>query len=102
MTVPEEVRRRLSRWCAARIPDGEREQRQIGYTIQGDDVTIHDRRPPTYPELDASWPSVAVARLRHDDPEPGRWTLYRPTVADAWERAGDGDDPLALLDQLAG
>ena len=64
----------------------ERDRRQVGYTIQGDDITIHDRRPPTYPELDASWATVPVARLRHGDPEPGRWTLYRPAVADGWER----------------
>ena len=56
----------------------------------------------TYPELDASWPSVAVARLRHDDPKPGRWTLYEPTGSNGWARAADGEDPLALLELLAG
>jgi hypothetical protein len=100
MAVPEDVRHRLSLWCAERVPEGEREQRQVGYTIQGDEVTIHDRRPPTYPELDVLWPSVTVARLRHHDPQPGRWTLYRPAGADDWERAADGADPLALLDRL--
>ena len=102
MTVPEEVRHRLSLWCADRVPEGERDQRQVGYTIQGDEVAVHDRRPPTYPELDASWPSVAVARLRHDDPKPGRWTLYEPTGSNGWARAADGEDPLALLELLAG
>lgn len=102
MTLPEEVRHRLSMWCADRVPDGDRERRQVGYTIQGNEITIHDRRPPTYPELGASWPSVTVARLRHDDPEPGRWTLYRPTGPDDWERAADGADPVTLLDLLAG
>jgi hypothetical protein len=99
--VPEEVRHRLSLWCADRVPDGEREQRRVGYTIQGNEVTIHDRRPPMYPELDAAWPAVVVARLRRDDPTPGRWTLYRP-AGDVWQRAADGDDPLTLLDLLAG
>jgi hypothetical protein len=102
MTVPEDVRHRLSLWCADRVPETERVQRQVGYTIQGNEVTIHDRRPPTYPELDASWPSVAVARLRRDDPTPGRWTLYQPAGTDDWERAADGDDPVTLLDLLAG
>ena len=101
MTVPEEVRHQLSVWCADRVPDGEREQHQIGYTIQGDEITIHDRRPPTYPELGASWPAVAVARLRYEDPERGRWTLYRPDGSDGWARAADGDDPLTLLDLAA-
>ena len=102
MTVPEDVRHRLSRWCADRVPDGERDRRQVGYTIQGAEITLHDRRPPTYPELDASWPSVAVARLRYDDPRPGRWTLYQPTDSDGWMPAADGEDPLALLELLAG
>jgi hypothetical protein len=102
MSVPEEVRHRLSLWCADRVPERERDQRQVGYTIQGDEITIHDRRAPVYPELDAAWPAVAVARLRNDDPAPGRWTLYRPAGAEDWERAGDGDDPVDLLDLLAG
>ena len=45
---------------------------------------------------------VAVARLRHDHPQPGRWTLYEPTGSDGWTRAADGEDPLALLELLAG
>jgi hypothetical protein len=98
MSVSEEIRSRLSRWCADRVPDAERDHRQVGYTISGAEVIIHDRRAPAYPELDAAWPSVALARLRHDDPEPGRWALYRPVGSDGWRRAADGDDPLALLD----
>lgn len=100
MSVPEEMRVRLSRWCAECVPDAERDQHQVGFTIQGDDVTIHDRRPPAYPELGVAWSSVAVARLRRDDPEPGRWALYRPAGAGGWQRDSDGDDPLHLLDMV--
>jgi hypothetical protein len=101
MSVPEEIRHRLSQWCAARVPESERNHRQVGYTIQGNEVTVHERSAPAYPELDASWPSVAVARLRSDDPEPGRWALYRPAGPGDWQLAGDGDDPLTLLDGVA-
>jgi hypothetical protein len=96
--VPEEIRSRLSRWCADRVPNAERDRRQVGYTINGNEITIQDRAAPTYPELDASWATVPVARLRHGDPEPGRWALYRPVGTDGWQRTADGDDPLALLD----
>lgn len=100
MVVAEEVRHRLSRWCAARIPDAEREQRRIGYTIQGAEITIVDRRPPAFPELGAEWSTTPLAQLRADDPDPGVWSLYRPVGEDGWERATAGDDPLALLDAV--
>ncbi|MHA6797196.1 DUF3024 domain-containing protein [Pseudonocardia bannensis] len=102
MSVPEEIRVRLSHWCTAHVPDDERALRQIAYTTSGDEVTILDRRPPTFPELGAAWTATPVARLRRDDPEPGLWTLHRPVAEnspDAWERdvAGPADDPLVLL-----
>jgi hypothetical protein len=104
MPVPEEVRARLSRWCTDSIPDAERAHRQIGYTIHGDEVTIVDRRPPTYPELGAAWTSTPLAQLRRDDPEPGRWSLYRPAGdgPGSWERTGrPAEDPVTLLDRVA-
>jgi hypothetical protein len=100
MAVPEEIRTRLSRWCADRVPDTEREQRQIAYTIQGGEVTILDRRPPAYPELGAAWSATPLAQLRQDDPESGMWSLYRPAGERDWRREFGGDDPLALLDRV--
>ncbi|WP_443698375.1 DUF3024 domain-containing protein [Pseudonocardia humida] len=95
MVVPEEIRHRLSQWCTARIPDEERRQRQIGYTISGDEVTILDRRAPTYPELNTAWSSTPMAMLRSEN---GAWTLYRPVGDDGWQGVASGTDPLALLD----
>lgn len=100
MAVPEEIRARLSRWCADSVPAGERDEHQIGYTTQGREITVHERRPPAYPELGAEWSTTPVAQLRMDDPEPGRWTLYR-AAGSAWERVADGDDPLALLQSVS-
>lgn len=95
VVVPEEIRHRLSQWCTARIPDAERRQRQIGYTISGDEVTILDRRAPTYPELHTAWSSTPVALLRAENEA---WTLYRPVGDDEWQPVASGTDPLALLD----
>lgn len=100
MSVPEETRVRLSRWCTARIPATERPQRQIGYTIHGDEVTIIDRRAPTYPELGTAWSTTPLARLRGSDPESGSWSLYRPAGEHRWQRVATGTDPVALLDQV--
>ena len=100
MTVGDEIRTRLSRWCSARVPDAEREQRQVAYTIQGDDVTIVERRPPAYPELGHAWSSVPVARLHQEG--GGTWTLLRPVEGGRWRRAAAGPDPITLLDDAAG
>lgn len=97
MAVPEEVRRRLSQWCAARVSDAERDQRQIAYTIQGDAITILERRPPAYPELGAAWSATPVARLRQ---ERDGWHLERPVGAGDWRRESAGSDPIVLLDRV--
>ena len=97
MAVPEEIRTRLSRWCAARIPDTEREQRQIGYTIHGDAITILERRPPAYPELGPAWSATPVARLRR---RSDGWHLERPVGRGDWQRESSGSDPIALLDRV--
>jgi hypothetical protein len=97
--VPEETRHKLSLWCSAQVSAGERGQRQIGYTIHGDEVTIVDRRAPTYPELQTAWSTTAVARLRFGDPGGGSWSLYRRDDDDRWRRVSSGADPLALLER---
>jgi hypothetical protein len=99
MTVSDEIRTRLSQWCAARVPDAEREQRQVAYTIQGDEVTIVERRPPAYPELGQAWSAEPLALLRLED--GGTWTLLRPLEGGGWEPASGGADPISLLDEAA-
>ncbi len=100
MAVPEEIRSLLSRWCAAQVPDERRDAMQVGYTIQGDEVTIVRRHPPEFPELGAAWTSVRVAQLRYGDPKPGMWSLY---VAgdDDWRRY-DAVPPAATPEALLG
>jgi hypothetical protein len=97
MAVSEEIRTRLSRWCATRIPDSERAQRQIAYTIQGDEVTILERRPPAYPELRSSWSATPMARLRR---RGSAWLLDRPVGAGDWQHDADGSDPIELLERV--
>lgn len=107
MPLPAETRQqlahRLTQWCAARVPGTDRERHQIGYVIQGDDITIVDRRAPLYPELDRAWSAQPLLRLRPDDTTTGRWVVYAWDPARrAWVRSGAvGDDPVALLDEAA-
>ncbi|MEJ3655756.1 hypothetical protein WEH80_22560 [Actinomycetes bacterium KLBMP 9759] len=98
MAVPEETRHLLSRWCAERVPESERDEHQVGYTIQGDEITIYDRRRPLYPELDTAWSATPIAQLRTED---DRWALYR-RADDRWLRDGSSSaQPLELLDLIA-
>lgn len=96
MAVPEEIRRRLTRWCADRIPERERDHRQVGYSITGDDVVVSERRAPRFPELGSEWTNTPLARLKRSDDGTG-WTLYRP-AGDRWQPTGRGEDPIDLLD----
>jgi hypothetical protein len=97
MAVPEEIRMRLSQWCAARVPAAERDQHQIAYTIHGDAVTILERRPPAYPELGPAWSATPMARLlRRSD----GWQLDRPAGRGEWRPDATGSDPIALLERL--
>jgi len=97
MAVPEEIRTRLSQWCAARVPAGERDQHQIAYTIHGDAITIFDRRPPAYPELGPAWSATPLARLVRVDDE---WQLERPAGRGEWRPDATGSDPIELLEQV--
>ncbi|MGI5126438.1 hypothetical protein ACQEVB_06430 [Pseudonocardia sp. CA-107938] len=104
MGLAEEARRRLSQWCAAQVTGEERRRRQVGYTVQGDTVTITERRAPRYPELGTAWASRPLLRLRLEDPTTGRWVAYRPgDDKGTWVPAGrSGDDVVELLsDALA-
>jgi hypothetical protein len=105
MAVPEDVREQLASWCAGLLPPDEQDRRRIGYTTAGSNVTILDRRPPTFPELGAAWSSTALAQLRADTPKPGRWTLYLPGEGpeERWQpQEPSADDPFVLLERIEG
>ncbi len=102
VAVPGELRAVFGRWCAGRVPAERRDTLQIGYLIQGDEVTIMERHPPAFPELGPAWTSMPVAQLRHGDPAPGLWSLYTPDGED-WRRYDAADpapDPERLLAEV--
>ncbi|MCF7552006.1 MULTISPECIES: hypothetical protein [Pseudonocardia] len=99
MAVPEEIRARVTEWCAACLPADARNRRRIAFTSVGDTLTVLDRRPPAVPELGTVWSSTPLARLRR---EQDTWALYLPTSGgDRWVRQEPGaTDPLTLLATL--
>jgi hypothetical protein len=100
MAVAEEIRARLTDWCADCLPAEARDRRRIAFTSVGDTLTILDRRPPAFPELGAVWSSTPLARLRAEP--DGRWALFIPTTdGERWERQEPtADDPLVLLGRI--
>lgn len=99
MAVPEEIRARVTEWCAACLPAEAKDRRRIAFTSVGDTVTILDRRPPAVPELSAVWSSTPLARLRR---EQDSWVLYLPSAdGERWHRREPtSPDPLPLLETL--
>jgi hypothetical protein len=86
MAVPQEYQDLFVRWCAEQVPARLKDRLQVAYSIHGDQVTISERRPPPFPELDAAWTAAPVAQLRYNEPEKGLWRLYRPEGEDGWEQ----------------
>lgn len=81
--MPEDHRDTIALWCARRVPARMRDQVQFGFTERAGRVTIVERRPPVYPELDLEWTSKPVAQLRFA--EHG-WTLYWADRNGRWHR----------------
>jgi len=98
VAVPEEFRALFSRWCASQVPADRRDSLQIGYLMHGNEVTIMERHPPTFPELGAAWTSMPIAQLRYRDPERLLWSLYLPAGED-WRRY-EGAHPAARPERL--
>jgi hypothetical protein len=104
MPVPKEYQPLLSRWCAARVPPSARGTTQIAYTIHGDQITITERHPPAYPELNSAWSATRIAQLRYNDPEKGLWRIYLPVAGNGgWKRYdhSPAHNPEALLTEIA-
>jgi len=97
VSVPEDERSAIAAWCAARVPAAERPRWRLGWAVQGDDVTLVERRAPEPP--DVRWSSTPLARLSRDG--DGRWTLHRPGPGGTWRATTCGPDPVALLEDQA-
>jgi DUF3024 family protein len=105
VTAAKEYQALFSRWCAQRVPQHARDRWQVGYRIHGDEVTIVERHPPCYPELESAWSTTRVAQLRHNDPDKGLWRIYVPSDAHGggWRRYDypPTSMPEPLLDEIA-
>ena len=97
MSVPEDERSAIAAWCAARVSAAKRPRWRLGWAVQGDDVTLAERRAPEPP--DVRWSSTPLARLSRDG--DGRWTLHRPGPGGTWRATTCGPDPVALLEDQA-
>ena len=92
---------RIHRYCESRVPPHLRDEAHVEATHRGNNVTIHDCRPPWHPDL-TDWSHAPVAQLRYS-PERNHWTLYYADRNSRWHRydlteAGPVDQLLEAID----
>jgi hypothetical protein len=98
--VPDEHRALVRRWCAARIPEDQRDQMRISYSERAGRITLSARRAPVFPELGTGWTTEPIAQLRLL-PDEERWILLWPDSGGRWHRYPDetkASTPAPLLD----
>jgi len=76
---------------------------RLEFSIDGNAVTIVDRRPPWEPDMGDEWSSLDVAQLRFH-PAKRVWTLWWPDSDERWHRferaeASDVDGLLQVIDE---
>lgn len=98
--MPDDHRAIVRRWCAAQVPDAQRDAVQVSYSERAGRITLTQRRAPVFPELATEWSSSPIAQLRFD-PGTEQWTLLWPDSGGRWHRYPDESKaatPKPLLD----
>src|SRR5690242_12166020 len=75
----------IESWCERRVPAHVRDQVRVEAIVDGNRITIVERRPPLLDEFGPEWITVPVARLRyvHKDRQ---WRLRWCDRNERWHR----------------
>lgn len=86
-TEPPELQvKAVQRFCEQRVPDRARHQVRVEHHVEGNTVTIVERRAPWRPDIGPEWTSVPIAQLRYT---AGMWTVYWADRDGRWLRIDD-------------
>jgi Protein of unknown function (DUF3024) len=87
MAMPAAVRDvtvlHISLFCENRIPLDARDEVRLEYAVEGDSITIIERRPPWSKLFGPDWTRMTIAQLRYDE-RTGTWSLYAADSDDRW------------------
>jgi hypothetical protein len=89
-------------YCEQRVPSHAREEVCVQAELDGNAVTIVERRPPWRPGLGTEWTSSPIARLRYVARDK-LWSLYWRDRNSKWHRYTDvrpTPDVSVLLDEV--
>lgn len=75
------VERLLARYCARICPPNARHAVELGFSVDGERATIHERR--LFCGVPGAHSNVDIAQFRHDA-RRGEWRLYYADDAGAW------------------
>jgi len=97
----QRIKRIVGGFCQERIPDHQRSQVKLFYTIKGYEVRIIKSRP-TVPN-NHLWTDTPIARLLYD-PDTLGWELYWRKASSRWKKY-PGHEPTnnlrSLMDTIA-
>ena len=79
--VRELVERKISGYCAAKIPEHARSQIRLTYKVRGNSVTLYEERPSFIDKNE--WIESKVAQFRFK-PSNKHWTLYYADRNNRW------------------
>jgi hypothetical protein len=75
--------RQIAIFCENFVPGEDRDSVRLEHGIQGDHITIVERRPPWSELVGPDWTSLNVAQLRYDE-RSRTWSLYACDRDDRW------------------
>jgi Protein of unknown function (DUF3024) len=89
-------------YCEQRVPPRAREEVRVDAELEGNAVTVVERRPSWRPELSPEWTSSSIARLRYVVRDQS-WTMQWRDRNGRWHRYADAnptDDVTVLLNEI--
>lgn len=79
MSLPDDVKddavALVATYCATAVPSEHDDEIRIEYTVRGNTIAIHERRPPWHEDLSSEWTSMRICSMEWD-PATRLWTLY--------------------------
>jgi hypothetical protein len=92
----------IQAYCEQRVPPRALDQVRVEAIVEGNAVTIAERRPPWRADAGADWTTQPIARLRYVHKHQ-HWSLFWRDRDERWRRydgVAPAADVTALLDEV--